>query len=95
MTMMETGMPEASSNTEATQKLQEAIALHKSHMDGSAPTSPESQQQLMLLLEETLRLLSGESEGAQNEPSQNEMWNQVQRDRAMNNQPGGPMMGQR
>jgi hypothetical protein len=27
------------------------------------------------------------------EPSQNDMWNQVQRDRAMANQPGGPMMG--
>ena len=30
---------------------------------------------------------------AQAKPDQNEMWNRVQRDRAMANQPGGPMMG--
>lgn len=35
------------------------------------------------------RQLLSEGEG----PSQNDMWNQVQRDRAMANQPGGPMMG--
>lgn len=39
-------------------------------------------------LNQARQLLSG-GEG----PSQNDMWNQVQRDRAMANQPGGPLMG--
>lgn len=30
--------------------LEEAIALHEGHMDGSVPTSPESQEELMRLL---------------------------------------------
>lgn len=33
----------------------------------------------------------GQQPGGQ---SQNDMWNKVQRDRAMESQPGGPMMGQ-
>ena len=39
-------------------------------------------------LNQARQLLSGGED-----PSQNDMWNQVQRDRAMANQPGGPMMG--
>lgn len=34
-------------------------------------------------------LLTGEA----GKPDQNEMWNRVQRDRAMADQPGGPLMG--
>ena len=39
-----------------TQTLQQAIALHAGHMDGSEPTSPESQTALMSLLESALEM---------------------------------------
>ena len=38
-------------------------------------------------------LTNPQAQAAQAKPDQNEMWNRVQRDRAMANQPGGPMMG--
>jgi len=42
--------------------LQQAIALHEGHMNGSVETNPESQQQLMALLTQALSALSGSSE---------------------------------
>lgn len=38
-------------------------------------------------------LTNPQAQAAQAKPDQNEMWNRVQRDRALEQQPGGPMMG--
>ena len=48
---------------EAKSRLQEAISLHAAHMDGSEPTSPESQERLMALMESALEALGGEEMG--------------------------------
>jgi len=37
--------------------LEAALALHQAHMDGTEPTSPESQGQLMGLIEAALLVL--------------------------------------
>ena len=52
-------MSDMSGNTtsDAVSLLQKARGLHKAHMDGSVPTSDESQQQLMDLLEDALEAL--------------------------------------
>lgn len=42
-----------------TSLLQQAIALHEGHLSGAVPTTPESQQQLMTLLETALSSLTG------------------------------------
>lgn len=44
--------------------LQEAIALHQAHMDGTEPTSDASQQKLMDLIEAALAALIGSMPGA-------------------------------
>ena len=42
----------------AQSKIEQALTLHAGHMDGSVPTSPESQQQLMELIEDVRDNLS-------------------------------------
>lgn len=48
--------------------LQQVIALHASHIDGSVQTTPESQQEMMELLERALVAAGGEQdEGTEDE----------------------------
>jgi hypothetical protein len=46
--------------TAAKKHLELAIELHEGHMDGSVPTSPESQQELMDHLEQAEEALESE-----------------------------------
>lgn len=46
---------------EVVSALESAIALHQGHIDGTEPTSPESQQQLMTMLEQALIAIQGMS----------------------------------
>ena len=55
--MEEDMMGEAGGNDPAS-LLQQAIQLHEGHLNGSVPTSPESQEQLMDLLMQALAAVS-------------------------------------
>ena len=44
------------------QLISQAIQLHAAHLNGSEPTSPESQERLMILLQEALSALNGAAE---------------------------------
>ena len=49
-------------NGEAISLLEQAIELHAGHMEGSEPTTPQSQELLMTLLETALEALSSPSD---------------------------------
>jgi len=57
-------MTEQRAAEDAVPILEAALALHQAHMDGTEPTSPESQGQLMGLIEAALLVV----ESQPNEP---------------------------
>lgn len=76
--------------TEAADMPQQGGMMGQEAPEGQEDAGMKPAKDLEDALNQARQLLSGGEQGA-GDP--NEMWNRVQRDRALADQPGGPMMG--